>query len=472
MGIRLDALNDLHACMDFASMVHIFGQLQFSFRSTLVKVLVSLSVLAAVATAGSVTELPDYACGAWYNDAVIPPDIHRIDTSFNKIGIQNEAVLTKIFSHNKTKLGKCGELYNSCLDTATLSSLGLTPLEDWFKAIRSASTKLDLLIVAGELVNNGIPAFVNIYSRADDNDSTKNALFGFRAPLPLDSFYYTPSQWEYAEPMHKEVAATVPVITRFEDTLANVDLNELQEIEAVVSPYTALTYYQMDQKYPLLIGSWLKTNGFNLLKNTTLDNLRTVMENKLINASSKHLTPEFRKSNWNFFGKTIPGEEVEPSREKFCISETRDTIDEFLGQYFLDEVWSVDTAKTADELVKALKSSFTTDIATTEWLDNSTHQAYQAWSCVLYIASMLQLAGYTAEKVAAAVPVITSFEHTLAGVDLIKLGTVDSPYTQFTYSQLDKKYPLLVGSWLKPNTFDIYDQWCGSNDWVGLYYLT
>ncbi|ETV65694.1 hypothetical protein H257_17635 [Aphanomyces astaci] len=269
MGIRLDALNDLHA------------------------------VLATVATAGSVTELPEsvnklidispldfyqYACGAWYNDAVIPPDIHRIDTSFNKIGIQNEAVLTKIFSHNKTKLGKCGEFYNSCLDTATLSSLGLTPQEDWFKAIR-----------------------------VDDNDSTKNALFGFQAPLPLDSFYYTPSQWEYAEPMHKEVAAAVPVITRFEDTLANVDLNELQEIEAVVSPYTALTYYQMDQKYPLLLGSWLKTNGFNvrdeysgsndwvgfkdltrpkeeLLKNTTLDNLRTVMENKLIHASSKHLT--------------------------------------------------------------------------------------------------------------------------------------------------------------------------------------
>ncbi|ETV65698.1 hypothetical protein H257_17639 [Aphanomyces astaci] len=74
---------------------------------------------------------------------------------------------------------------------------------------------------------------------------------------------------------------------------------------------------------------------------------------------------------------------------------------------------------------------------------------------------MLQLAGYTAEKVAAAVPVITSFEHTLAGVDLIKLGT-----------PLDQKYPLLVGSWLKPNAFDIYDQWCGSNDWVGLNYLT
>ncbi|RHY92459.1 hypothetical protein DYB35_011749 [Aphanomyces astaci] len=394
----------------------------------MVKVLISLSVLAAAATAGSVTELPEsvtklidysinpcddfyqYACGAWYNDAVIPPDENKIDTSFYEIDIQNEAVLKKIFSDNTTKLGK---FYNSCLDTATLSSLGLTPLEDSFKAIRSANTTLDLLIVAGELVKNGIPAFVDIYSSADDNDSTKNALFGFRAPLSLDRSYYTTrSKWETVEADYKvyiatvlqlagytaeKAAAAVPVIIRFEQTLAGVALRELKEMEAVVSPYTAFTYSQLDQKYPLLIGSWLKANGFKvheegggsndwvgfhglnyfdkaevLLKNTTLDNLRTIIEYKLIHASSKHLTPEFRTANWNLFGKRIDGEKMEPSREKFCRYDTEETVGDLLGQYFLDEVLSADAAKTADELVKALRSSFSTGIATADWLDNWT----------------------------------------------------------------------------------------------------
>ncbi|RQM14234.1 hypothetical protein B5M09_007891 [Aphanomyces astaci] len=364
----------------------------------MVKVLISLSVLAAVATAGSVTELPEsvtklidysinpcddyyqYACGAWYKDAVIPPGESLIDTSFHKIGIQNDAVLTKIFSDNKTKLGKFGEFYNSCLDTATLSSLGLTPLEDSFKAIRSASTKLDLLIVAAKLAKNGIPAFY---------------------VEPLYEVYIA-SVLQLAGYTAEEVAAAVPVITRFEHTQANVDLIELEEIEAVVSPYTAFTYYQLDQKYPLLVGSWLKANGFNvrdeyggsndwvgfkdltyfdkteeLLKNTTLDNLRIIVEYKLIHDSSNYLTPEFRTANWNFFDKNFHSEDVEPSREKFCLSETRKTLGEFVGQYYLDEVWSADAAKTAEELVKVLKSSFSTGIATADWLDNSTRSNAQ-----------------------------------------------------------------------------------------------
>ncbi|RHZ17182.1 hypothetical protein DYB31_003713, partial [Aphanomyces astaci] len=305
------------------------------------------------------------------------------------------------------------EFYNSCLDTATLSSLGLTPLEDSFKAIRSANTTLDLLIVAGELAKNGIPAFVDINSRPDDNDSTKNALFGFRAPLPLDrKFYTTPSRWKFLEAAYKvyiasvlqlagytaqKAAAAVSLIIRFEQNLAGVALGELEGTEPVVSPYTTLRYSQLNQKYPLLVGSWLKAHGLDiydqwggsndwvgfydltyfdkteeLLKNTPLDNLRTIVEYKLIHASSNHLTPEFRTANWNFFGKKIYGEKVEPTRETFCRYDTEDTVGDLLGQYFLDEVFSTDAAKTADELVKALRSSFSTGIATSDWLDNST----------------------------------------------------------------------------------------------------
>ncbi|RHY05172.1 hypothetical protein DYB36_001000, partial [Aphanomyces astaci] len=98
----------------------------------------------------------------------------------------------------------------------------------------------------------------------------------------------------------------------------------------------------------------------------------TIVEYKLIHASSTHLTPEFRTANWNLFGKKIGGQKTEPTRQKFCLGQTSATVGELLGKYFLEVVWSANTAKTADELVKALRSSFSTGIATADWLDNST----------------------------------------------------------------------------------------------------
>ncbi|RHX98805.1 hypothetical protein DYB36_014152, partial [Aphanomyces astaci] len=289
--------------------------------------------------------------------------------------------------------------------------------EESFKAIRSANTTLDLLVVAGELAKNGIPTFVNIKAIADGANAAKNALFGFQPPLPLPEKYYSSySEWISVEPYYKlyiktvlnlagytaeQAAAAVLVIISFEKNLADVALSKLEELEAIVSPYTALTFYQLDQKYPLLIGSWLKANGFDvsnqsgglndwvgftdltyfdkteeLLKNTALDVLRTIVEYKLIHASSTHLSPAFRTANWKLFGR-LAGQEEEPTRETFCVDEVETTVGELLSQYFIDEVWSADTAKSADELVKALESSFSTGIAIADWLDNSTRSNAQ-----------------------------------------------------------------------------------------------
>ncbi|RQM31400.1 hypothetical protein B5M09_012731 [Aphanomyces astaci] len=128
-----------------------------------------------------------------------------------------------------------------------------------FNVIRSANTTLDLLVVADELTKNGIPTFVAINASDDENDATKNALLGVQPPLSLSHWYYTtPSKWATIQADYKvynatvlqlagypaeQAAAAVPVIIRFEQSLAGVALNELEEVEATVPSYTGLLFY-------------------------------------------------------------------------------------------------------------------------------------------------------------------------------------------------------------------------------------
>ncbi|KDO20532.1 hypothetical protein SPRG_21260 [Saprolegnia parasitica CBS 223.65] len=263
----------------------------------MVKIIISLGALAATALAGSVTEFPkemadlmnttadpctdfyQYACGGWIENAVIPDDRSTTDTSFSVIAAKNDAVIKNILAAGHSKLT---EYYNSCKDEARLNELGVTPIADDLKAIRSANSTTEILHTVAKLSKKNVPAFTQPAVYPDKMDATTNVLYSFQAPLTFDEldYYKNKDIWALLQPFYEQyivslftlgggksagdAKAAAKIVMDFERQFAGVQLSKLEAMEAVTANYNAMSYAEAATKYPLTVGIQLEEYGFNI----------------------------------------------------------------------------------------------------------------------------------------------------------------------------------------------------------------
>ncbi|KAF0688419.1 hypothetical protein As57867_019869, partial [Aphanomyces stellatus] len=195
----------------------------------------------------------------------------------------------------------------------------------------------------------------------------------------------------------EEVTAAVPVIIRLEQRLAGVSLSKIEEIERAVTLYSAFTFADANAKYPLTVGAVLDSYGLDITDNvpgplnkigfydfayfdkaealvasTPVDDFKAFLSYRLLHNAAPHLSPEYHTANWEFFGKKISGQKTEPASEKFCATQADAVFGEILGKYYLEAVWSDETATGADAMVRALFASFQSGIEKSDWLDEQT----------------------------------------------------------------------------------------------------
>ncbi|EQC28109.1 hypothetical protein SDRG_14201 [Saprolegnia diclina VS20] len=398
----------------------------------MVKIIVTLGALAATALAGSVTDFPKevadlmdptvdpctdfykYACGGWIKSAVIPADRSTTDTSFSVIAAKNDVVIKQILAAGHPKLS---EYYNSCKDEASLTALGVTPIADDLKAIRSANSTTEILHTVAKLSKKNVPAFTQPAVYPDKMDATTNVLYSFQAPLTFEEIdYYTDASiWGFLQPLFEQyivslftlgggksagdAKAAAKVIMDFERQFAGVQLSKLEAMEAVTANYNAMSYAEAATKYPLTVGIQLEEYGFNihngcldtsnkiilqdlgffdrvekLVAGLSLTDLQTIAEYKLLNTFSTSLTPALATANWNLFGKVINGQKAEPTREARCSADVQTALGEIVGDHYVKAMFDATAAKRADEMVLALEASYKIGIQNATWLDDETRK--------------------------------------------------------------------------------------------------
>ncbi len=353
-----------------------------------------------------------YVNGAWMDTAVIPADraSDSVGLMVHEQSVANVKVIIEESADGDFAKGtdeqKVGALYNSYMDMDTRNELGATPLQAEFAEIHALENQQDLAIYFAEANKFGVNVPFQLAQYADFKDPTTYMMYTWQAGLGLPDreYYFTDDERsgnirnEYVAHIEKmfelaglangdKAAATIMALetriaaehmlkeeTRDMVALYNkVPLEELPDLmpgfawdgyleTAVISDIDGLVVTQMDYMKAL--------DG--ILQDTPMDDWKTYLSWKVLNAGASLLNEELDQQNFAFYSKTLRGVEQQLPQWKRAVSAVNNNLGEVVGKVYVARHFPPEAKEEMLELVNNLTRAYEISIKELDWMGEET----------------------------------------------------------------------------------------------------
>jgi putative endopeptidase len=353
-----------------------------------------------------------FACGGWIAKNPVPAD-RRSFGRFTEVEERNFTILRRILETPGAEgdRKKAADYYAACMDEPRIESSGLTAIASDLATVDELTNPDDLPVLVAHLHSYGIPAFFTFGARPDSRDATEEIANLDQGGLSLpDREYYLKSDERSVELRKKYVAhvaqlfalagatpenatasaaavlavetalatAAIDRVTRRDPTMTQhlMTLNDLQAMTPNFSwrKYATAADTPRFQAINISVPGYVKALD-QLVASAPVGDLKAYMRWKVLHDSADLLPKAFADANFDFFSRTLTGQQEQEPRWRRCVSETDSQLGEALGNAFVAEAFGPLAKADMLRMVQDIKGAMRQDIDAAPWMSGETKKA-------------------------------------------------------------------------------------------------
>lgn len=357
----------------------------------------------------------EFVNGTWLKNKEIPADRSRFG-AFNVLSDQAETRVRKIIETAASKSDpsadekRIGDFYNAFLNTDLIEEKGLAPVQPALDRIKAAEIHEDVLaLMADTGLGLASPVSPYVYIDAKQNDEYIVYMTQSGLSLPNRDYYFDDSEKgqkiltgyrDLASTMLSEAGAEnaaerAEAVLAFETALAEghwtrvqqrdrdltynkMSTAELAEMAPGVNWDMMLTALGLGEQETVIIREKSAIeNAAKVFADTPVDVLKDYLTVSLMNGHSAYLPARIDDANFEFYGKTLRGQEEQRPRWKRGVSAVNGTLGEVVGKVYVKEHFPPNSKVQMDELVENIRGAFKTGIDGLEWMGDDTKKQAQ-----------------------------------------------------------------------------------------------
>lgn len=374
---------------------------------------IAADVLSAMDTSADPCEdFYRYACGGWLDSTELPADESRWARSFSEIGKRNREVLREVLdgisASPDAEMAKLGAFYGSCNDEETVERAGVAPLQPMLARIAEATDRETLMRVVGEMHASQIDVLFSGGVFGDLKNPEMNITHFFQGGLGLPDRDYYIDEGKSAEldGYRRHVAAMMQLmgeqdkpaariarnVVELETALARVSRTrtQMRDVEKLHNKLNVSGLQRLTPQLPW--GLYFEAIGYpeteelnvgtpeffegleKLVQTTDVADLQDYLRWHLVHGLANQLPSAFVEENFNFFGKTLQGQQEMQPRWRRCVEATDAAMGELLGQAFVQRQFPGDSKQIALDMIQGIEGAFEAGLVDLAWMDDTTRE--------------------------------------------------------------------------------------------------